>query len=538
MRRVVLLLIVLLVLGAGLACSHTAPLPDDTHLVLVVVDTLRRDHVGAFGGQAGVTPAIDRLASQSVRFRHAVAPSSWTKPSVASLMTGLYPGRHGAVGITRSLLRHGGSPVLDPGRITLAETLRQAGFSTAAFATNIHISVKNNFDQGFDCFVQPAGDAGELCAGALEWVDGRKAGERFFLYLHILDPHAPYSPPEPFHGKYADPDPPDGGPFSRRGWPSEMEWWAEQYGWWLDGPGREPFLFDYHRFNLAWARQHSPEVDDPEIGYLFANIEQFQEKVDLDFSGSDDPALKRRSGVLTSLYEGEVAWVDQALSGFFDGLAERGLLSRSVVVLTSDHGEAFLEHHVWGHHRTVYGEEIDIPLMLRVPDGRGGQLWGDVESPVSLVDIYPTVLEMFGLPPDQESDGVSLWPVIRDGRDEALRQRPVFSELLLDNREYISVLQGQRKLIRTVDEKQRVRWEQFNVGRDPGERQPVAGKGDTPRAHLMRAGIEDHAASRNLQRPGENHAPGLTEEEIERLDALGYLARELEGEKESPAQSQ
>lgn len=538
MRRIFSLLIPVLVLLAGLACSRTAPLPDDTHLVLVVVDTLRRDHVGAFGGQAGVTPAIDRLASQSVRFSRAVAPSSWTKPSVASLMTGLYPGRHGAVGITRGLERYGGSPVLDPGRVTLAETLRQAGFSTAAFVTNINISVKNNFDQGFDCFVQPAGDAREVCTQALEWVDGRQEGERFFLYIHILDPHAPYTPPEPFHAQYADPDPPEGGPFSRRGLPNELEWWAQQYGWWLEGPGGEPFVFDYDRFNLAWARQFPPDVDDPEIDYIFENMKQFEEKVNLAFSGPDDPRLARRKGVLTSLYNGEVAWVDQALSTFFNGLEERGLLSRSMVMLTSDHGEAFLEHHTWGHHRTVYGEEVDIPLMLRIPDGHGGLRQGTVEPAVSLVDLYPTVLEMFGLPLDEVTDGVSLWPVIRDGRDDALLQRPVFSELLVDNREYVGAFQGQRKLIRTVDEKKRVRWEQFNVRRDPGERQPVSHKGDGPQAHLLRARIEAYVADRDLFVPADSDPAELSPEEIERLGALGYLAREADGEKEGPAQTQ
>lgn len=527
MRRLFLLLISCLALVTGLACSRPVEtLPDDTSLVLVVVDTLRSDRLGAWGGDSGLTPFLDRMASESVRFRRAVAPSPWTKPSVASLMTGLYPGRHGAVGVTRGLERYGGSSILDPGQATLAEALRQAGFLTAAFVTNIHISVKNNFDQGFDHFVQPAGDAGELCTRALEWVEGRQEGERFFLYLHLLDPHAPYSPPEPFRGQYSDPDPPEGGPFSRRGFPFEMEWWAEQYRRWLDGPGRKPFRFRYGRFNLQWACRHFPEFDDPEIDYVIENMQQFREKVDLGFTGPDDPALQRRIGVLTSLYDGEVAWVDQALSTFFDGLQERGLLSRSVVVITSDHGEAFLEHRTWGHHLTVYGEEIDVPLLFRVPDSRGGLLQGEVESIVSLVDLYPTVLELFGLSRPEVVDGVSLWPAIRDGHGNLSREGPVFSELLLDNLEYVTALKGGRKLIRTVDEKGKVSWEQYNIRHDPGEREPVRTRGGGPPARDLRARIETHAAARELRSPGASEPPGLSPDEIERLGALGYLARE------------
>jgi arylsulfatase A-like enzyme len=175
MRRVILLFISCCTLVAGPSCSdRVEPLPDDTSLVLVVVDALRSDRLVAWGGDPGVTPCLDRMAGESVRFRHAVSPSSWTKPSVASLMTGFYPGRHGAVGLTRSLQRYGGSTRLDSSQVTLAETLRQAGFSTAAYTTNINISVRNNFHQGFDQFVQRAGDAGELCTGALQWLDGRQ----------------------------------------------------------------------------------------------------------------------------------------------------------------------------------------------------------------------------------------------------------------------------------------------------------------------------------------------------------------------------
>ncbi len=540
MRRALPLILFLIpVLVTGLFCSRreVRPLPDDTNLVLVVVDTLRRHRLGVYGGPAGLTPFLNRLSRDCIRFRHAVAPSSWTKPSVASLMTGLYPSRHGAVGITRGLERYSGSPALALGRVTLAEMLHEEGLATAAFVTNVHISVNNNFHQGFDHFVQPAGHADELLTRALDWLDGREAGGRFFLYLHLLDPHTPYEPPEPFRSRFADPDPPGRGPFSQRGWPFEMDWWSEQYRWWLDGSGGKPFLFNYDRFNLIWARQHFPELDDPEFSYVFENMEQFEERVDLGFSGPDDPDLARRIDVLTSLYDGEVAWVDQQLAALFDGLENRGLLSRSVVVFTSDHGEAFMEHHTWGHHRSLYGEEVNIPLLLRVPDGRGGLLRGEVEPAVSLVDLYPTVMEMFGLPLRDGIDGVSLWPAIRDGRDEALRKRPVYSELLLDNREYVGVLLGRRKLIRTVDEKQRVRWEQFNVGGDPGERNPAANRADGPPAHLLRAGLEAFVEGRELNTPNDGDPARLSAEELERLGALGYLAREEEGGKERPSRT-
>ncbi|MFT7462289.1 MAG: choline-sulfatase [Pseudohongiellaceae bacterium] len=182
--------LVIFIAAVTTACSELAP----THpnVVVVLVDTLRADRLGAHGSQRNITPKLDALAAQSVVFSRAIAPANWTKPSVASLFTGLYPERHGAVA---SAARDQSHSALAPQLTTLAEVLGDAGFDTAAFITNPHINVAGQFDQGFGHFVQPAETAVVLVNQAGTWLDERANDRPFFLYLHLIDPHSPYDPP-------------------------------------------------------------------------------------------------------------------------------------------------------------------------------------------------------------------------------------------------------------------------------------------------------------------------------------------------------
>jgi arylsulfatase A-like enzyme len=196
MMRMNSLFLVLLAAGCLIesGCGHGPPAVDKNVIVLVI-DTLRRDRLHAFGFDGNISPCMDELAVDGFCFRKAFAPSSWTKPSVASLLTGLYPGRHGAVGCPTFLTGLGD---LKESHRTLAEYLKEAGYFTAAMVTNPHIVPKNHFDQGFDEFVEPAGNAEVLLDKALEWIRGRAGAQRYFLYLHIFDPHMPYAPPAPY----------------------------------------------------------------------------------------------------------------------------------------------------------------------------------------------------------------------------------------------------------------------------------------------------------------------------------------------------
>lgn len=205
----------LIVLALGLAACRDAPPPQARHVVLVTLDTLRADHVGAYGGDVE-TPHLDRLAREGALAERVSAHVPLTRPSHVSLMSGRLPSETG--------VRDNVSPSAIPDLPLLAEVLRGAGFETAAFVSSIVVSAATGLDRGFsvysDDFETDAGDPGFLntaqrrgdttLAEALAWLEdtarsgSRTAGSRIFLWLHLFDPHDPYEPPEPYASRYAD----------------------------------------------------------------------------------------------------------------------------------------------------------------------------------------------------------------------------------------------------------------------------------------------------------------------------------------------
>ncbi len=174
------------------------------NVVLVTIDTLRADHVGAYGASPGSTPTLDALSSEGLRFESAISPVPLTRPAHASLLTGLYPPEHG--------IRDNLPARLDSSIPTLATRLKAAGYHTAAFVGSFLLGRGSGFEAGFDVFgdgsVGGAGDrigsnaerrAEEVAAEALEYLSTARAP--FFLWVHFYDPHAPYDPPGAFSGK-------------------------------------------------------------------------------------------------------------------------------------------------------------------------------------------------------------------------------------------------------------------------------------------------------------------------------------------------
>ena len=492
------------------------------NVIVVLVDTLRKDRVGAFGGPPELTPHLDRLASEGFRFERAYAPSSWTKPSVASLFTGLYPARHGT-GLYLEQAERGlgqGRLTLPKEAPTLAERFHEAGYVTAAFVNNPHICAANGFDRGFDTFTPAAGKAETLLRKAEEWIEENRS-KPFFLYLHLIDPHSPYEPPAPFRGRFGPPDPGPGAPLTRRGFPVEVMLWQEAYREWRrrnKGKG-ERFRFDYE--NLTRLMEKAGGGFPSHI-----DVRKIQHQVFLDFQGYDDPRLLARSRCLQALYDGEVAYTDAALGRFFDGLRGMGLLDETVLVVTADHGEGFFEHGTWWHGQGVYGEEVDIPLLFRVPGPTGGPLRGSSSLPVSLVDLAPTLLRMLGLPPLEDADGRSLWGVLRGGGGASPRPGPVFCDGYLINGIHLAAVEGRWKMIRTAPLEGGVRYELYDLARDPGERRvldPEAGGAEAKRvARALRRLLDDRAALRLPEGKDEPVPRGLTEEEAAEMRALGY----------------
>jgi arylsulfatase A-like enzyme len=298
----------------------------DLNVLFVLVDTLRADRLGAYGYARDTSPHLDALAATGVRFARHVSQSSWTKCSMASLWTGLYPVR------TRVLRAY---DVLSDRARMPAEIFQEAGFRTAAIWRNGWIAPNFGFAQGFEVYLSPRsqrrqqarlqrldnpnitldGDDGDIVDSAVEFLRAH-GHERFFLYLHMMDVH--------------------------------------QYAY------------------------------------------------------SEDSALFGTS--YSDSYDNSIHWVDSLLGHLFTALDELGLRDRTLVVFAADHGEAFGEHDGEGHARNVYGEVTQTPLILGPPFRLEPGIV--VEARSENVDLWPTVLELVGLPPLPDVDGHSLVPQI------------------------------------------------------------------------------------------------------------------------------
>jgi arylsulfatase A-like enzyme len=481
------------------------------NVILVVVDTLRRDRLGVHGYARGITPFMDRLAGEGICFERAVTPSSWTKPAVASLFSGLNPGRHGAIG---DLGMYTNMAFFERDFTTLAEDLKRAGYRTAAFVTNANIIAFYHFDQGFDDFVQPAGLARGLLQRAKEWIESHGKQGKFFLYLHILDPHAPYFPPEEYRERFAPGGAGPRAPFAERGKPREVELWIEQFKDWKPEHPGDSFEYDFHLEQFEERLEQMAPGFDPK---------KARAMIHLDFQGRDDPELLRKIDYLTSLYDGEVAYSDEALNGFGEWLEETGMLDQTIFVLTSDHGEGFLEHDTWGHRRYVHGEEIDIPLIFRIPGPENTPLKGAFRDRASLVDLYPTLMDMLGLPMPEGIDGVSLWPLMNGDRAGGLRARPVITETFLDSGDHVSLVVNAKKIIRSAWLNGTVEWKYYDLVKDPAEMHPMDPDRAGEEGRTLKRAVEAYLKGRtlDLDKKGEIGIP--SEEVIDQLRKLGYL---------------
>ena len=297
-----------LALLAALGCAPAAPPPN---VVLVVVDTLRADRLGAYGNRRGLTPFLDELAARGVVFANAYAASSWTCPSVASLFTSRYPSEHRVATFDSRLAAD---------EVTLAETLAPRHYLAGGFSANFRLDGQLGYRQGFRTWrafltVRKL-RAHRLTKKALVWVDrawntwpwSRWLPRPLFLYLHYMEPHAPYEPPDDYRQRLAN-----------------------------GGPGAEEA--NRKLTDLRWSELSPDEVR-----------------------------------LLESLYDAETASLDAHLRDLFRALAKRRVLDHAIVVVTADHGEEFDEHGFMEHGSSLYEAAIRVPLIVLVAGHPGGRV--------------------------------------------------------------------------------------------------------------------------------------------------------------------
>jgi arylsulfatase A-like enzyme/Tfp pilus assembly protein PilF len=402
--------------------AHLRPAARDLDVVFVTLDTLRADRLGCYGFRGIETPAIDSLAKEGVLFEQVTATVPLTFPSHSSIFTGLIPPHHG--------VRDNGGFFLDDSKTTLAERLKQAGYTTGAFVAAWVLESRWGLAQGFDHYsdkfdlsqykvlslgtVQKPGD--EVMTDALAWLDSVR-DRKFFAWIHLYDPHAPYEPPEPYRSRY---------------------------------PG-QPYL-------------------------------------------------------------GEIAYTDHVVGRLLDWLRQQGLMDRTLIVLTADHGESLGDHGESTHAYFIYDATTHVPLIFRTPWGHRGRSRGQVSS----VDIMPTVLDLVGLPPQEGIDGRSLVRAVLDpGADLA---HVAYSETYFPRYHFgWQHLQGLRNGLYQFIEAPTP--ELYDLRADPGE-------GANIYKAYSRRGQELRAAMEGMVHTGETAVPerqSLDPETLQRLAALGYV---------------
>jgi arylsulfatase A-like enzyme len=500
------------------------------NIIVILIDTLRADHLSSYGYARPTSPCIDRIAERGVLYDHAISPAAWTPPAHASLFTGTYPSRHG---VDRSHL------VLNPELTPLPEALRRHGYRTFGISSNYWLSRETRFDRGFDVFVHgwqlvqtrganirlqrqhqkhalgldafngttnsPGPRYGYANAvnrlyqrvtrklgrsfhaydnGAWRvnhqvrrWAaDWKRAEQPFFAFLHYMDPHIPYEAPGSFYARHL----PDG----------------------ID-PDR------------------ARTVNQDPWRYLTGRTEMNGE----DFA------------ILRGLYDGEISYVDYRVGQLYNWLEEAGLLRNTLLIITSDHGENLGEHHLMDHAYCLYDTLLHVPLIIRFPSSeylRGGR----ITAPVQTLDLLPTILTLAGVHDEDLWDqvqGQTLFPADVRGRNgrliisEYLEPQPPLQVLRnryagFDGAQYDRILRAVRasnyKYIWASDGGD----ELYDLATDPAEEHNLIAT-ETGKASQLRASLEAWVGS--FAHPALDHEAIEVELDsltIKRLEDLGYLA--------------
>jgi arylsulfatase A-like enzyme len=363
--RLVGRMLALCVLLSFAACEGGSAEPARPNVLLVVVDTLRADHLGSYGYPLATSPSVDALAASGVLFERAIAGASSTGPSHASIFSSRFTRGH-TVGMAN------GSTRLE-GVTTLAEMFAGAGYDTAAFVGNAMLNRRLGFDRGFAVYDDelPSREgsrnvferrAGDTTARALAWLESQ-ADEPFFLWVHYQDPHGPYTPPEAYEGSL---------PVAPR-------------------PGERPLVVTAAGKGGLPKYQALPGVTLP--------------------------------SAYESRYGEEILYADRAIGELVAAVDARSGPAGAIVLLTADHGEAMGEGgHYFAHGLATTPDQSHVPLILRAPGIEPGRR----RDVVHHVDIFPTLVELAGIEAPQALTGLALGPYLR--RADELPERLVYCD--------------------------------------------------------------------------------------------------------------
>jgi arylsulfatase A-like enzyme len=461
-------------------------------IVLLSLDTLRADHLGFYGYERFTSPVLDMIAAEGVVFEDASATSPWTLPSHASILTGMFPLSHGTLSMKTGL---------SPNVATLASHFRTAGYRTAAVVNSTWLKketfgLTREFDDNL--YVQDVADRRApnnlVTEQAIEWMSEHRDG-KLFLFVHYYDVHADYASQ----------------PFYEQLFVSPYTGFADGTGWQLTRANFEDDYLamchdDFDASKCSFGSSKEPWVVDSSVEKLHF----------------DDEDVRH----IIALYDAGIRQLDAEVGRLFTWMRREALLDETLLVITSDHGEEFMEHGRLDHFLPTWQEVLRVPLVLRGPGIPRGMR---IPEPVSSIDIAPTLLAIAGVEAPPEMEGLDLGQLIRRGEGvSAFLERSLYGEaaggLSFDLVApgafpvFSSLRRGPYKLIH---ESKGDRYALYDLSNDPREQQDLASTQPEVTRALIAQMRERYS---NLSGTGaDSETVELSDEDIERLRSLGYL---------------
>ena len=453
-------------------------------VVLIMADTIRRGHLGAYGYARDTTPTLSRLASDGVLFRDAISQATWTKVSTPSILTSMYPASHTVKTVPDRL---------PSSATTLAEVFRTAGYATLSLSSVTFTGQSSNLHQGFEVLHEAASRTGEKQGKSarqyvdrlLPWLDAHH-DTPFFAFVHIFDPHSPFEPRPPYNTMWAAPE--------------KKARFEEQ---------------------LAAVREH--------IDTAFMRNQGMATLAELAAAEVDAGEF---IGYAKDWYDGSIRGMDAEIGRVIEHLDTLGLTGRTLVAFVGDHGEEFHEHGRMWHGHSVYGELTNVPLLLwqpgTIPSGPV------VEETVRTIDLMPTILEIADLTTPEVAQGQSLTPLFvspQDGGASDWITRPVVAEEHImgnddEHESYALLLDGWR-LIRNVkmpEDDHAAEFELYRHSGDPLALEDVAAANPDVVERLAKELDRWRQQTDAARLPSDEELSStLSADELRRLRSLGYV---------------
>lgn len=356
----------------------------DFNVILIVIDTVRADHLPFYGYKLNTAPNLSIFSTEGILFKHFYSNTPSTKPSISSLFTSAYPSQHKCIQ---------NEDILNSKLITIAEILKKNNYYSVGVSDNYLISDKFNFNQGFNIWkninrnerseFDGANRVNKIIFEEIEKIEKKP----FFLYLHYLDPHEPYRVPLPFYKHF------------------NTNYIGKVTG-------------DLH---LGYSEKSG---DHPSLNYFKTNSSELEQ--------------------LKLFYDNCIYYCDNQIGILFDKLKEKNIYDNSIIVISADHGEMFLEHGYFEHSNGLYSELINVPLIIRIP-GLNNII---LDEYIQTIDIFPTILDILNIKKDSTFMGDSIFKIVNK------QNRPILSEHLRLNfiNPQISLILNNFKIIENLQE--------------------------------------------------------------------------------------